>query len=148
MPIFFLINVKYIIKINNNAKNAALDAVITIIKTMEDVPKILKIILSLQRKNGKEINMHTARSFVFHRNPVGAPKLYMLNGKLISSKSLDSFPKNRFMSDFVVGECPEYIFGKLRSFSKNFEKQYSQSLLNPFDNKRGWLALSTVNMAD
>ena len=33
------------------------------------------------------------------------------------------FPKDRFLSDYVVRGCPKYFFGKLRSFLKISEKK-------------------------
>ena len=39
------------------------------------------------------------------------------------------FLKNRFLSDYVVPACPKYISGKLRSFSKNFSKNFFHTTL-------------------
>ena len=39
------------------------------------------------------------------------------------------FLKNRFLSDYVVPACPKYISGKLRSFSKNFSKNFFHTAL-------------------
>ena len=39
------------------------------------------------------------------------------------------FLKNRFLSDYVVSACPKYISGKLRSFSKNFSKNFFHTTL-------------------
>ena len=39
------------------------------------------------------------------------------------------FLKNRFLRDYVVPACPKYISGKLRSFSKNFLKNFFHTAL-------------------
>ena len=39
------------------------------------------------------------------------------------------FPKNRFLSDYVVPACPKYISGKLRHFSKKFSKNFFHTAL-------------------
>ena len=53
------------------------------------------------------------------------------------------FPKNRFLSDYVVGGCPKYIFGKLRSFLKISEKKFFKIFLLG-DSKPNWLKVPTV----
>ena len=52
------------------------------------------------------------------------------------------FQKNRYLSDYVVGGCPKYIFGKLRSFLKISEKNFKIFLLG--DSKRNWLKVPNV----
>ena len=42
---------------------------------------------------------------------------------------LDFFSKNRFLSNYVVGGCPKYIFEKLRSFLKISEKSFFKIFL-------------------
>merc|ERR1712035_280856 len=39
------------------------------------------------------------------------------------------FLKNRFLSDYMVPAYPKYISGKLRSFSKNFSKNFFHTTL-------------------
>ena len=55
----------------------------------------------------------------------------------------DFFPKNRFLSDYVVGGCPKYIFGKLRSFLKISEKKFFKIFLLG-DSKPNWLKVPNV----
>ena len=39
------------------------------------------------------------------------------------------FGCKRFLSDYMVPACPKYISGKLRSFSKNFSKNFFHTTL-------------------
>ena len=55
----------------------------------------------------------------------------------------DFLLKNQFLSDYVVGGCPKYIFGKLRSFLKISEKKFFKIFLLG-DSKPNWLKVPNV----
>ena len=71
VPIFFLINTRYKVKIIISDRKTALEEDITMIVVIDDIPKILTTVFLWHKKNGKAITMQIARSLVFHLNPVG-----------------------------------------------------------------------------
>ena len=50
--------------------------------------------------------------------------LQIISAEITKKKNLRFFPKNRFLSDYMVLGSQKYIFGKLRSFLKISDKNF------------------------